>query len=33
MIEGVEVVIENQQALIPELGALTHTVEQAAYDN
>ena len=28
-----EVVIENQQALIPELGALTHTVEQAAYDN
>lgn len=28
-----EVLIENQQALIPELGALTHTVEQAAYDN
>ncbi|NOR19524.1 MAG: hypothetical protein GQ538_05495 [Xanthomonadales bacterium] len=26
-----EVVIENQQALIPELGKLTQTVEQAAY--
>ena len=28
-----EVVIDNQQALIPELGQLTHTVEEVAYDN
>lgn len=28
-----EVSIEGQQALIPELANLTHTVEQAAYDN
>ena len=28
-----EVSIDSQQALIPELGHLTRTVEQAAYDN
>ena len=28
-----EVMIDSQEALIPELGNLTHTVEQAAYTN